>query len=582
MTDLSNAQDAELLAAAGAPQVASTSGDPNAAYQTHVYTTGPDGKPMAVAAPGLASAPDADLLSAAHTQPLQSDEGLGFVRGLERPFRNATIWADQGLAQVPGIGQGQTIASNLDTLSQKLGLGSDQQFLNRPNQQLAAAIAQGKQPGAIGDAAGGFVGTLPLLAATKNPFVLGAAGGALQSQEGSSPTSVALNTGVGGVLGQGGQMATNALAHAISPVLAPAVQSLVNAGVKLTPGQLLGGGFRTVEDSLTHLPFLGNMIKGAQNQSLDTFNTAAINRSLAPIGEQLPAGMTPGHAAIEYANGKLSDAYSQVLPHINVTLDDGFNQNLAASTAQHTSLLPPTQKAQYAQILSDATGRAGPDGAMSGEAFQAADSQLGREARVYSKSLDPDQQKLGAAIKGAQGVFRDTAEAQNPWAAPQLQGARLGWANLARLEPAAAGAKGGVFTGPQLAAAVRAASSSPHGSELSQGHALMQDLSDAGTQVLPSTVADSGTALRGLMEAGVLGLGAHEAGVLNPTTAAGLGAAALPYTKPGLALSRAILGAPRPAPAPALAAAIRQLATVAGAGGALAPNAVQAYQPAQR
>lgn len=62
---------------------------------------------------------------------------------------------------------------------------------------------------------------------------------------------------------------------------------------------------------------------------------------------------------------------------------------------------------------------------------------------------------------------------------------------------------------------------------------MMQDLSDAGRDVLPSSVPDSGTARRAITAAAALGGGAEMFGHVDPYTATGLAAAMGLYTPVG-------------------------------------------------
>jgi hypothetical protein len=82
-----------------------------------------------------------------------------------------------------------------------------------------------------------------------------------------------------------------------------------------------------------------------------------------------------------------------------------------------------------------------------------------------------------------------------------------------------------MFTAAQLAQAVRQMDTSTRKGAVARGNALMQDLSDAGVNVLPSKVPDSGTAARLAVGGSLLG-GTH---YLSPELAIGAGALTLPY-----------------------------------------------------
>lgn len=481
----------------------------------------------------------------------QSDEWLGFQKGFDRPLDNMATWAEQ----IPGVRNfDQSVANSSGTASTDQGIAAHQQA-------LADALQHGRKPGALGE----FLGGVPMGAAlgviTGNPFLGGAAYGATNADKPLDPMDVGENAALGGVAGKTGDMLLGGLSRLIAPKLAPAVQTLMDNGVKMTPGQMVGGAGQWIEDAMSHLPLVGDMIKGAKNTSLQTFNQAAINRTLQPIGETLPTSVGAGRAGIDYAATKLSDAYSDILPKLDIGLDGGFQDDLGALLGQARGILPEQQQGQLTNILkNNVLNHFGDDGSITGDAMQAADSKLGYLGRSYSKSLDPDQQQLGDALMSAQDSMRDMVARQNPDYADAINGVRTGWANLVRVEGAGAnvGAKEGVFTPGQLAGAVKGADSSVRHNQFAKGDALMQDLSDAGQSVLPSTVPDSGTASRGLMTAALLGGLGEESHMLNPTTIGSGLALAAPYTKLGLAAGRWLLGGDRPGWAPAMADALQK------------------------
>jgi hypothetical protein len=124
-----------------------------------------------------------------------------------------------------------------------------------------------------------------------------------------------------------------------------------------------------------------------------------------------------------------------------------------------------------------------------------------------------------------------------------------------------------MITPSQLAAAVKAADESAGKGNTATGKALMQDLSDAGVQVLPAKISDSGTAGRSALVNMLLGAGgaaggasAYQAYPTITTIGAGLaGAAATPYLPYARNVVTAAV-AKRPESAKKLAEAIRELA----------------------
>ena len=145
-----------------------------------------------------------------------------------------------------------------------------------------------------------------------------------------------------------GDVAANFVGSAIAPKISDAAQALLKEGVDLTHGQILGGVVKHVEDGLSHIPVLGDLIKNAQGRSLDTFNRAVVNRTLAPIGDSLPANVATGNDAFEYAADRLGKAYGDLLPTLKVQADAPFAIDLRNLTTQ-SKLLPESQQSQFSE-----------------------------------------------------------------------------------------------------------------------------------------------------------------------------------------------------------------------------------------
>ena len=377
-------------------------------------------------------------------------------------------------------------------------------------------------------------------------------------------TQVAL----GGLAGAAAPALASGVARVIKPQTSPNVSTLLDEGVKLTPGQILGGGWKRLEDAATSVPFLGDAIKSAQRRSVETFNEAAINRALAPIGEKLPAGMRAGREAVEFAADKVSDAYERLLPTMHGQLDAQLRSEIAGVKVLGKNL-PATQRGQLDRLIkAEITDRFTAGGRASGETLKMIESELGKNQKIFQRSEDYDTRKLGDATQELQASLRRMFERVNPGKAEELTKANTAYANLVRVQDAAGrvGAKEGVFSPSQLTGAVRKADPSKAKNAFARGDALMQDLSDAGNAVLPPSIGDSGTATRAMVSMGLLG----ELGKLG----FGMSLAA-PYSAGGQVLSRLAL-ASRPQGANALAQFARQQ------GPALTPALVSGVETAQR
>jgi hypothetical protein len=335
-------------------------------------------------------------------------------------------------------------------------------------------------------------------------------------------------------------------------------------GVTMTPGQALGGIPKRFEDAAAKFPVVGNVIRGAQNRSLESFNVAAVNRALAPIGEVLPKGVKAGNDAISYARQKIGETYDALNSRMIGKLDAPFLGEIQ-NLSQMAKNLPMQQRSQFGRILQDevlsrftplqtsplgnalalagqsataANGAAG--GVTTGQTIKEIESTLGRLAKGMMRSDDYDTQKLGGGVKELQQAVIRMRDRVNPQYAGEIQKANAAYANFKRIQRAASSdaAKNGVFTPAHLLNAAKAGDFSKDKRAFSEGDALMQDLAAAGKEVLPNSIADSGTAER-LMWAGLPGAGVTGA-LMNPLatlgTAVGAAAAAVPYTSGGMAL----------------------------------------------
>lgn len=346
-------------------------------------------------------------------------------------------------------------------------------------------------------------------------------------------------------LGAGIGAAGHGLASAANPMgsLSKNVVTLLKAGVPLTVGQTLGGAAHTLEDSATSIPFVGDMIKSRQREAMAGLQTAMINRSLTPIGEKLPSGLT-GHDAIQYAQQKFDDHYDSTLSQIAATADPQLTGDLSSIVQNATrdyGLNQTGQKNLYS-LLHGQVIQKSDSGYFDGDALKDVQSGLRFQAQRLSKSLNPDDKNLADALFDARDKFNDFIARQNPAQAPQLQAINKGYASYARAEAAGARSNTGISTPAQLLQAVKAGGTRATNAA---GNSLDQDLATAGTSVLPSTVPDSGTAGRhmvGLLAGALAGGGEHLAtgdaglGILSSGAALAAGA-----SRPAQALGRAII-----------------------------------------
>lgn len=375
----------------------------------------------------------------------------------------------------------------------------------------------------------------------------------------------AKQVGTGAAFGGALPAVTGAIGRVISPNASSNqnLQLLKDAGVKPTVGQSLGGWANQAEEKAMSLPIMGDAIAAARGNAREQFNKAAINRALEPIGKNVD---DVGQAGIQKAGDLLSKSYDDAINSVKVVrFDNKFSTDVAQLRGMAQNMTPQLAKRFNSTIDDVLSPRMSANGSMLGATYKQIDSKLGQEAAKFGKSSDPLQQELGDAYKQLQALLKDQAARSNPGFAEALKKADKGWANLVRVEGAGKAALNteGVFTPAQLNAAIRQADKSVRGRAVGRGNALMQDLGNAGQQVLGNKVPNSATADRLMLGAGGLG-----AGFINPAIPLGLLGGAAMYSSPMQGLLRGAVTA-RPQGAQAVSDALLK------ASPALLPGAAQ-------
>lgn len=337
------------------------------------------------------------------------------------------------------------------------------------------------------------------------------------------------NTAIGTAAGGVGAGIARALGSATRPRVGNDQRLLTDSGIGLTPGQNAGGVAKAIEDKATSLPIVGDIINSSRQRGIEDFNAAAIDRA------RLPGSTAPrvGRDALAGIRQELGAAYDAVLNRSQVDLNDQQFAAAINNLRQMAQALPAQEQRAFDEILNREIGsRMAPNGVLSGENLQMAKSGLGQRADRFGTSTDAYQRDLGDAIRQAREELQDLVRRSNPQNATELQAIDRAYANFKRLQRAASSvaAPNGVFTPAQLVNAVKAMDKSKDKRAFSEGTALLQDLAEAGKNVLPSKVPDSGTA--GRLMSNVFSLG-------GLTSLAGGLAGAIPaylaYSRPGAA-----------------------------------------------
>jgi hypothetical protein len=404
------------------------------------------------------------------------------------------------------------------------------------------------------------------------PYIQGSAIGGMMgvltpNEQGKSGLDMLAEAPQKAMVGAGGGMIGTGLGRTIANVVGPnldaAVKKLIGEGVNLTPGQMVGGFAQRLEDRLTSAPLLGDIIQSSRTKGIEEFNKAAYRRALEPIGGKVP--QESGRAGMESVKNQISGAYNELLPKLTYKPDNQFLTSLSNVRNQIEGIDPDNAKKVADTVFDVVSKRLDKNGEVKGEAFKVIEEKLGGLAKTYRASQDADQKLMGDAYANALGELRQNLTRNNPQFAEQLNKINTSFANFARLRGAGSMANTQeMFTPNQLAAAIKSADQSSGKGATATGKSLMQDLSDAGVQVLPGKIPDSGTAGRSAINSALgalLGGGGAYAAQTQPVatgTAALLGTAiAAPYA-PGVRNLVTMLGGKRPEVIQKLADLIRE------------------------
>lgn len=331
---------------------------------------------------------------------------------------------------------------------------------------------------------------------------------------------------VGGLLGG----AVPAVAHPLSRMLKPGrvvpadAKALVDQGVHIPVGGLLGDGAKTVEDSMRSLPFTGQQINKAYRGATEEYNTAVVNWVLGQVGERLDGSLPPGHAQIGALHARLSERYQELLPQLHGRRDRLFVQALGEIQKRAEDVLPPNELNQFNTFIDNqVTRRFDERGFIGGEALKDVETALGNESVKNTRAANQlDKNNKGYLLLDVQNALHGMLSRHNPDLAGELKTLNEAWGYYKILEDAASslGAKEGVFSPSGLKYASRRHDATQGKRASAQGQARFQELAQQGEKYLGNSVADSGTTGRGLTNMALLGV--------SPITAKVMGMS-LPY-----------------------------------------------------
>ena len=271
-------------------------------------------------------------------------------------------------------------------------------------------------------------------------------------------------------------------------------RELARRGVDMTPGQMLGGAAQRVEDAIQSWPFIGDSIRTARNRNMATFDRAAINEALEPIGQTVSGA---GRDAIRQADDAISAEYGRILDNLVVTPDAQYAADIQA--ALNPANLSRSARTRLQDTVADIQART--QGPISGRDFKQIESELTGLIQSATRG-GPDGKPLIKPLREAREALRAQLRRQDPQAADDLAAANTAFANFDRVRRAASNPATARNDGLFSPGNVNSVLARAEGRNYGRGEGRLQDLTDAGVTVLGEKVPDSGTPLRSLLTMG--------------------------------------------------------------------------------
>ena len=385
----------------------------------------------------------------------------------------------------------------------------------------------------------------------------GSFGGATEPvSSGNYEEQLAKNTALGAALGLGGSGLIETASRVVSPraSIDPAIRELKKA-VNLTPGQAAGGAFTRLEEKLSSVPVLGDMIAARRSDSVKQFNQSMLNKAGKSIGFKTEK---TGVDAITELDDAVSAAYSRAADETKgVTIDQGF-QDVAAKLSDMAQFVPDNDatKKVIDRLIDRVYTQTSEAGKILPETWKQLDSQIGT---IANKGANQD---LKNAARELQTQWRNMAARSSPEQAKLFENADDAYSGLLRLSDATfrSSTDMGEFTPAQLFSSAKKLA--PSKRSLNQQTApFLRDAMEA-QNILGNVVPNSGTVDRLLTASG---LGTVALGAMQPSALIAPAIGAAMYTKP---LNRALTAGitSRPRAAIPLAEAMRASSPLIGLG----------------
>jgi hypothetical protein len=355
------------------------------------------------------------------------------------------------------------------------------------------------------------------------------------------------------------QAAAKGAAAILEPTVSAGAKLLRKEGISPTVGQIYGGRAAALEEKMTSVPGVGDVISSARKAANEDLTRAAFNRALNPIGKTAK-GLKLDRSGLGKIYDSFNDAYERLIPQASFRATDGFLDDIISTLDDIAPMLDDVQNRTLQNTVSRVIiDRVSAADVLTGKPLHRATNALRKRSEKLSKGMLVAESDMGEALSRIVSVIDSHIAKQNPALAVELSAVNKGYSNYVVLRRAYKGS--GVtpegITPAKLDAAVRMEASGKNAA--ATGRANMQDLSSAGVDTLGSTVPNSFTADRVLMSA----LAAGGGGYIDPKLLALQAAASVPYA-PGVRqmIAKGLLD--RPQAVRDLARTLRQTPAAAG------------------
>lgn len=313
------------------------------------------------------------------------------------------------------------------------------------------------------------------------------------SNQGQDAGLSALTGTLGSLAGRGvGKVAGKAIGGLDLP---QAVQALRAKGMsRFTTGQQLGGIAKGTEDAITSsILGVGDIVNARRLEGFQDFNRAAFNDpSFAKVGARATA---LGEEGTSQLIDQIGNAYDNATAGVNVPLDPQFLAEVAAARAKG-KMLPADLSAKFDLALENRLKPIEDLGAMTGQDFQQGFRGLkSYKAETTAPGFEEQYRGLLGDVMGS--MTEQMKRGGGDKVVAGLQDADTAYRRAKTLEAAVKAARNGGRTGEvQLFAPSQLVDAGWASKTKYGGERPFADLADAGQEVLPSRLPDSGTAKR--------------------------------------------------------------------------------------